>query len=336
MNLMLLAAGEGTRLRPYTLIRPKPAMPFLNIPLATYPLAFLDGVRIDRLVVNTFHLPTLVVDLFIHMKHGARKLHFSHEIEQLLDTGGGIGQTREYFVGQGDFIMMNADEVILPFQEKVAARALEFHQKNKAICTILTMDHPDVGTRFGGVWLDEDERVRGFAKGKNPPTPECKRAEHYIGMLILSDRIFEYIPHNVPSNILYDAVTKAIATGHLVQRYKVDCHWFETGSPQDFLSATESCLTLLRDQPDSFPAQYLKNILHKYSKSPPVMELTKERMILRDPLVEVPRDVVSGFGVFGQHCRIPKNCSLHNVILGDRVCVAEDSRLENQILLEDN
>ncbi|RYZ68331.1 MAG: mannose-1-phosphate guanyltransferase, partial [Proteobacteria bacterium] len=91
MNVMLLAAGEGTRLRPHTLIRPKPTIPFLNLPLAAYPLSLLEDMRVDRLVVNTFHLPTKVVDLFINLNHGARKLHFSHEINQIMGSGGGLG-----------------------------------------------------------------------------------------------------------------------------------------------------------------------------------------------------------------------------------------------------
>lgn len=70
MNVMLLAAGEGTRLRPYTEILPKPAIPFLTIPLAAHALSFLRGFTIDKLVVNTFHLPHKIHELstLFHIK----------------------------------------------------------------------------------------------------------------------------------------------------------------------------------------------------------------------------------------------------------------------------
>lgn len=333
MNVMLLAAGEGTRLRPHTLIKPKPAIPFLNLPLATYPIALLEGVKIDRLVVNTFHLPTLIVDLFIQMHHGARKLHFSHEIHQLLGSGGGLSQARDYFLGQGDFIMMNADEVILPAQEKVLAKALTLHQQNKAICTLLTMDHPEAGGKFGGVWLNDLDEVRGF--GKTKPTADSKKAEHFVGVQILSEKILDYIPHGVASNILYDAVTLALNDGHCVQRCKIDCHWYETGNTADFVAATSACLDLLKED-HSASAKYLQKVLRKYSKETPVLDFSDNQKILRAPGVELPPGVVSGFGVFAKGCRIPIDCHLKNMIIGERVHVAAKSHLQNNLLLEDN
>ena len=57
MNVMMLTAGEGTRLRPHTQFWPKPAISFLNVPLFLYPLQFLDSIRIEKVVLNTFHLP---------------------------------------------------------------------------------------------------------------------------------------------------------------------------------------------------------------------------------------------------------------------------------------
>lgn len=335
MNVMLLAAGEGTRLRPYTLIRPKPAIPFLNIPLASYPLAFLEGLKIDRLVVNTFHLPTKIVDLFINMNHGARRLHFSHEITQILDTGGGLGAARDYFKPGEDLILMNSDEVILPIEKGILAKALEQHQKNQAFCTLLTMDYEGVGTKFGGVWMDDSEKVRGF--GKVPPNPECKNAEHFIGIQILSGKVFEYLPNGYPANILYDAVTKAIGDGHLVQRYKVNCHWYETGNPQDFLKATESCLKILTNPKESYEQAHLQKALARFSQEPPIIESTSGLTVLKTASSFIANDVsLSGFAVLGARCQIQTGTKLHNVVVADKVQVAPSTDASDLIFLENN
>jgi len=335
MNVVLLAAGEGTRMRPYTLIRPKPAIPFLNVPLASYPLAFLDGMKVDRLIVNTFHLPTKIVDLFVHMNHGARRLHFSHEINQILDSGGGLGIAREYFDGYGDFILMNADEVILPKENRLLAKAFEMHQKNKAICTLVTMDYPGVGTKFGGVWLDHKEQVRGF--GKTPPGVDCLKAEHFIGVQILSEKSFDYLPNGYPANILYDGVTKAIQDGHLVQRFKVDCHWYETGNPQDFLQATEDVLKILSDKTDSYQRGYLQKLLERFSKETPILEQNGNGLVLKTPSSVIDASVkLSGFAVLGSRSRIHQNSDLKNVIVADHVSVASDTQAQNEIFLENN
>ncbi len=336
MNVMLLAAGEGTRLRPYTLIRPKPAMPFLNVPLASYPLAFLDGMKVDRLIVNTFHLPTKIVDLFIHMNHGARRLHFSHEINQIMGSGGGLAAAHDYFRNQGDLILMNADEVILPFEKQLLAKAFEQHQKNKAFCTLLTMDHPDVGTKYGGVWLDHKDQVCGF--GKSSPTMDSKKAEHFIGIQILSEKIFDYMPVGHPSNVLYDGVTKAILAGQVVQRYKVDCHWYETGNPKDFLSATSDVLKILADtESGSYTNAYLQRLLERFSKETPLLEKRGDLTLLKTASSTIADDSsLSGFAVLGSHSRINAKSSLKNVVIADNITVASETSAENEIFLENN
>lgn len=343
MNVMLLAAGEGTRLRPYTYIRPKPAIPFMNIPLAAYPLAFLENLPINRLIVNTFHLPTKIVDLFVQLPHGARHLNFSHEIERILGNGGGLEYAKDYFLGQGDLILMNSDEVILPVLPQQMQKALEHHQSSGAFCTLLTMHHPGVGSQFGGVWLDESEHVQGF--GLIPPNPQCKKAEHFIGVQILSEEIFNYLPRGgVASNILYDGVSKAIAAGKKVQRYNIDCLWYETGNPKDFLHATETCLQLLSRAPATIedensvrllnPQRHLLTALQRFGGEKPVVEQRNGLRLFKHSSCLVDRSAeLTGYVVSGANSRIGANCKLRNVVIGDGVDIPADTVAENEIIL---
>lgn len=335
MNVMLLAAGEGTRLRPYTLVKPKPAMPFLNVPLASFSIAFLEGMKIDRLIVNTFYLPTKIVDLFIHLDHGARKLHFSHEINQILGSGGGLSAARDYFKTTEDLILMNADEVILPMQRGVLARAIEQHKKNQAFCTLLTMEHPGVGTQFGGVWLDHKDSVRGF--GKSPPGMDCIKAEHFIGIQILSGKIFDHLPKDVPSNILYDVISKTIQEGHKVERFKVDCHWYETGNPEDFLKATEASLKILAAKSDTYQYHYLNGVLERFSRETPLVEERENLITLKTASSSIADDVkLSGFAVLGAGCKIESGSILSNVVVADNIKIVSHTQAQNLIFLEDN
>jgi mannose-1-phosphate guanylyltransferase len=334
MNVMLLAAGEGARLRPYTYLHPKPAIPFLNVPLAGYPLAFLENLKVNHLVVNTFHLPTKIVDLFVHLPLDVRHLHFSHEIECLLGNGGGLGYARDYFKDHGDLVLMNCDEVILPHESGHMVKAMEFHKSSGAICTLITMDHPGVGTQFGGIWLNEKDEVKGF--GKLPPTPDCKKAEHFIGVQILSEGIFQYLPNGTAANILYDGVTKALAEGKKVRRYKINCHWYETGNLKDYLQASAECLQLL--SPEGTPGvakEHLKGTIERFNKEVARVERREKLVMLKHSTAKVESlDGLSGFAIIGANAVIGKNCLLKNTVVGNNTTVAPDTHAENELFLE--
>lgn len=250
MNVMILAAGEGTRLRPFTLELPKPAIPFLGAPLASYSLGLLDGIQIDNLVVNTHHLPDKVEKLFLDLKPECKRLAFTHEPE-LLGSGGGIHNAKKHLDGRGDFIIMNGDEVILPHNMKMMDEMISFHRWHKGLATLLTMKHPEVGTKFGGAWLSAgSSKINCFSKTN--PGGTSTEGRHFLGVMVLSDRVFKYFKPQVEvENILYETLTQGIFQGEEVHSFEVQTEWFETGNPVDFMSATETCLNSLNSTPEN-------------------------------------------------------------------------------------
>jgi mannose-1-phosphate guanylyltransferase len=264
MNVMILAAGEGIRLRPYTLQTPKPAVPFLTVPLACYSLSLLEKIKIDNLVVNTFHLPDQVKELFRRLNIPAKNLCFSDERGQLLGSGGGIHNAESFLEGSGDFLVMNGDEVILPSFPHLLPDMLDFHRWHKGLATLLVMDHPEVGKRFGGAWAKPGqglrvEKISCFSKTQ--PAPDFK-GYHFLGVMIFSERIFSYFKESVvEENILYETLTKAMEQGEDVYAFKSDPCWFETGNPTDFLAATKFCLEALTSETPADARPYWQEYL---------------------------------------------------------------------------
>ncbi len=260
MNLMILAAGLGTRLRPYTLELPKPAIPFLGAPLASYSLSLLDGIKINRLVVNSHHLPDKIEALFRELKLPAKSLHFSLEGNQILGSGGGINNARSLLADQGDFLVMNGDEVILPHDPWMLKEFLAYHKWSKSIATLLVMKHPEVGKKFGGVWVEEGkDQVKCFAK--TPIAGLC--GYHYLGVLAFQDKIFRYFKNPLQSeNILYDTLTMAISQHEQVSIYCCETEWFENGTVEDFVSsASYYCDQLTSDLENKTNLNYWKTYL---------------------------------------------------------------------------
>ncbi|KHD88059.1 MAG: mannose-1-phosphate guanyltransferase [Bdellovibrio sp. ArHS] len=333
MNVMLLAAGEGTRLRPYTTVLPKPAIPFLTIPLAAHALGFLREIKIEKLVVNTFHLPKKIHELFHRLPHKAESLHFSNETGAILGSGGGLGQARAHFQNGGDFIMMNADEVILPQDPSVLAKAIDLHSQTKALGTLLVMDHPGVGSQFGGVWTDAQNNVLGFGK---QPIPGSAKAWHFVGVQILSEEVFSFIPLAGESNILYDALTVAIQKGFTVKAFPFQCSWFETGNPGDFLEASKKCFSYLASTEDSFQKRALTANIQEYAPKPVhiTLEFGGQRMISDGAKIDISSHI-EGFFCIGSGSSVASGCHLENVIVGDGVQVSAGTKASNTFFLED-
>ncbi len=252
MKAMLLSAGLGSRLKPYTLTTPKPAIPFLGVPLACYSLAILEDLDVHSLVVNVHHLPDQVENLFRDLKYKKLPVNFSDERTALLGSGGGIHNAKDLLRGKGDFIVMNGDEVILPHEAFMIKDFWSYHQSHGGIATLLTMDHPEVGKKFGGAWVDAQNRVQLFSK--TDPGGDV-RGKHFLGILILKERVFGYFNTEVSDeNILYETLTKAMAAGEKVYTYDCKAEWFETGNPEDFIKATEYCIREIEKYSDELKA----------------------------------------------------------------------------------
>lgn len=259
MNVMVLAAGEGTRFRPHTLTKPKPALPFLNVPLGFYSLCLLESTPVEKLVVNTFHLPKEIIQLFQKGILPTKNLDFSHEVGEIQGSGGGLKQAQRFFKNHLDIIMMNGDEVILPHQPKMMARALAQHKSSGALATLCVMEHAEVGHKFGGIWVNEHQQILSIGKAK-PAAAE--KGFHFIGVFIFSPRIFDFLTRG-PSHIFTDVLMPAIQMGERVDIFKADVTWFETGNLTDYLSATKDCLEILKaDRPES---SFLKRVISKHS-----------------------------------------------------------------------
>jgi len=98
----ILCAGIGSRLRPYTLERPKPLVAVNGKSLLARTLEHLRATHIDKVVLNTHYLADQIKDAARDIT--APHIILSHE-EELLDTGGGIRKALHHFGGQGFFVL---------------------------------------------------------------------------------------------------------------------------------------------------------------------------------------------------------------------------------------
>lgn len=261
MNVMLLAAGEGRRLRPITETTPKPLVPFLGVPMLCYPLRLLDRIPIQNLVVNSHHLEDKLQAGVRKLRWPCKQLHFSSEATQLLDSGGGVQAAWSQLRGNGTVVIANSDEIILPHQMGAIEELLSYHRWSKGIASLLTMDHPGVGSEFGGAWCEPQSdggfRVREFSK-----KPIASRTGlHYLGILAVEERISRYFsPQIGPANLLYDILTRAIQANELVSAFKISAEWVEAGKIDLYTKEQERLQGLLNSTPSGEGPYWLEHL----------------------------------------------------------------------------
>lgn len=323
MKAMLLAAGEGTRFRPHTQKLPKPAIPLLNIPLGFYNFDYLKAAGVNSLIVNTFHLPEKIKALY--SAQDRFPVEFSDEVGYILGNGGGLGQAKSHFAGEENFFHLNADEVIISPNESLFEDLKKAHLKEKPLCTLLVTNHPEVGHKFGGVWVSAAGEVIGF--GKNRPA-EAVHGFHYVGVQILNQKVFDFIPDNVESNILYDAVMSGMQKGYKVKVHKIECDWFETGNLIDYLKTTEILLKNLADQNPRY-----KNFREFLKRMDPHSQLIKkdEALAWIHSKAELNRVQIKNFAVVGKNSRL-NDCEIEASAIGEALEI-NGQNISHQLML---
>jgi NDP-sugar pyrophosphorylase family protein len=104
---MILAAGYGTRLKPITDNLPKALVPFKNGTMISYQLEKLKSVGIKEIVVNAHHFSEQLIKYFQENDFGVKVTVIAEK--EILGTGGGVLNAKEYLFNEESFLVMNVD-----------------------------------------------------------------------------------------------------------------------------------------------------------------------------------------------------------------------------------
>lgn len=302
LNILMLAAGLGTRLRPLTNIYPKPTVPFLNVPMGLYNFRFINSFNINQIVINTFHLPDKIKSLYRSQPYFKKDILFSDESGKILDSAGGLKKASHMMDLSKDILMMNADEILFVSDLLFLEKAYEQHKKNKALVTLVVTEHPEAGKKFGAIMCDNSKVV---TIEKKPSNPELK-SWHYVGYMFLKPEVLNLIPENTPLNIFYDVLIHQLKS-NLVEIFPIKTEWYETGNFTDFLSATEHKLNTLDSETLKFINQF----------DPSKIIKTHSSTSLISESVNVDSSLLLGFNCIAKSTQLPILNKIESSILFD-------------------
>lgn len=228
MKAVVLVGGEGTRLRPLTLTRPKQMLPVGGRPMLERVLGWLGGHGVEEAVLSLGYRPDAFVRAYPEAEICGVKLRYAVE-ESPLDTAGAIRFAASEGGVEGTFIVVNGD-VLTTID---VSALLEFHRARNALASIALTPVEDP-SRFGVVPTDPTGRVLAFIE-----KPDRERAPtNFInaGTYVLEQAVLDHIPAGRPVSIERETFP-ALVEEASVFALGSDAPWLDAGTPAALLSA---------------------------------------------------------------------------------------------------
>lgn len=136
MKAMILAAGLGTRLRPWTLTHPKALVPVCSTPMLEHVLLKLRSEGFDRIVVNVHHFASQIID-FLKSRDWGITVRVSDESDHLLDTGGGILKAAALLCEDAEPVLVHNVDIL---SNAPLRQIIEHHTHSNSAATLLTSE----------------------------------------------------------------------------------------------------------------------------------------------------------------------------------------------------
>lgn len=227
MKAMILAAGEGTRLRPLTLNTPKVMLPLAGKLLLEYIIDLLRFYNITELAINLSHLPKVVMDW---LGNGDRYgVHVTYSIEDtVLGTAGALTKLRHFF--DDTFVVIYGDMLT----DLDLSSLAEFHQAKGALATVTLFEVEDPGG-YGIVEIDGEHRIHRFVE--KPAQGETSSNLANAGIYMLQPEVIDYIPLETFYDFGYDLFPLLLSKGASLYGYVTTDTILDAGTMENYRSA---------------------------------------------------------------------------------------------------
>lgn len=188
---MILAAGLGTRLSPFTDKKPKALVDWEGVPLLDHVVLKLKEAGFTEIIINVHHHAEMIMEHVQKMNSYGIRIEFSHEKKELLDTGGGIANAA-WFFDERPFLVYNVD-IMCNIDLEAMMKA---HLKSGAIVTMAVKER--VTTR--SLLMNEDGYLKGWRDNRSGETILVEKSEAglkpiaFSAIHIMDPAIFDLFP----------------------------------------------------------------------------------------------------------------------------------------------
>jgi len=223
MKALILAAGYGTRLQPYTNHTPKPLFTIAGRPLLGVIIDKLQQAGCKSVIINTHHLHH-DIEAFVAAQRYSIPVTTRYE-PKILGTGGAIKNVADFWDTQ-PFMVINADIVA----DVDLYDVYQAHCRHHPPATLVLCDDP----AFNTVAVKQNRWITGFRNQGDRSQEPADRLLTFTGIQVLEPQVLDYIPDNTVYSSI-DAFKKILAQGKKLDAYITDRDsWQDIGTPERY------------------------------------------------------------------------------------------------------
>jgi NDP-sugar pyrophosphorylase family protein len=235
MKAILLAGGQGSRLRPLTLNTPKPIVPIFDRPFLRYQIELLKQVpEIDQIVLSLNYQPKRIEEVFGDGSDLGVLIQYVVE-PQPLGTGGAI----KFAAGpqpDGPVVVFNGD--VLTSVDLPAVLALHRERKARATIVLTPVDNPSA---YGLVEADADGRVKAFLEKPSADQITCDTIN--AGIYVIEGDTLDRIPADTPYSIERGYFPSLIEQNETFAAYTYRGYWIDIGTREKYQQVHHDIMT---------------------------------------------------------------------------------------------
>ncbi len=317
MRAFLLAAGQGLRLRPLTITKPKALVPIANRPAIVRLLEFLQPYRFKETFINQHFMPENVRDVVGSGRLWNANVHYSFESE-LLGTAGAVKKL-EKFLDDDKFLIINADIVTNISLDT----PIEFHETRGAEATLI-MTSPESDHRKEQIGVCDDGRI---LLEKNPE--DIVNSGTYTGIGIFEPSVLKMIPQGYSS--LLDSVLIPLAEEGSLYAYFADGYWLDIGTPKRYIQANKDLISgKMHVQIDG---RLVGENIWIDETSEIDLTVRVEEPALIGKGVSIDRGAVIGpYAIIGDGCQIGPKVEISNSVVWDGSQIGSSCLIDSSII----
>ncbi|NLI57844.1 MAG: NTP transferase domain-containing protein [Clostridium sp.] len=308
MKAVIMAGGEGSRLRPLTCDIPKPMVPIMNVPIMEHIINLLKKHGIKDIAVTLMYLPQKIRDYFGNGSNFGVNIHYFTE-DVPLGTAGSVKNAEEFL--DETFIVISGDSLT----NMDITKAIEFHKNKKSLAT-LVLTRVDVPLEYGVVITNENGNIEGFLE--KPSWGEVFSDTVNTGTYILEPRVLRYLEKNKKTDFSQDLFPMLLKKKEPLFGHVMDDYWCDIGDLRAYLQA-----------------HY--DVLEKKINIDIDAEEVKPGVFVGSGTIIDPGATINAPCLIGGNCQIEKGAVVDSLcVIGNNNVIEEDVSLKRSIVWDGN